>query len=149
MADFKSLAGRLNRLGKQVEKNAEEAVKAVAREIDKQLILSTPVDTGRARSNWQVGIGTPIRKELEPYFPGHHLGLAETDNAQAAIQAGEKVINKYKIKNSSLIISNNVDYLKYLNEGSSRQAPAGFVQTSVQTGRLALRRFKILGKNKT
>lgn len=37
---------------------------------------------------------------------------------------------KREIKSNSIDITNNIDYIQYLNEGSSKQAPAYFIEST-------------------
>jgi hypothetical protein len=57
----------------------------------------------------------------------------------AAISAAEAAIAANKTADV-LVIFNAVPYIRRLNEGSSRQAPAGFIEKAVLAGRLAARR---------
>ena len=76
---------------------------------------------GRARGNWQVGVG--IEKSGE---------TGQIDGAGAStISNGRAVLVGYKI-GQRVIINNNVPYIVRLNTGSSTQAPAGFVEKAVQ-----------------
>jgi hypothetical protein len=81
----------------------------------------TPVDTGWARANWVPPIGVPFD------------GLAgRRDNVTGAVQGGaEASIPTYRL-GRRVWISNNVPYIERLNAGSSKQAPAGFVQAAIQ-----------------
>jgi len=72
----------------------------------------TPVDTGRARASWSIkegepASGTPEEGEdhLEPDPPG---------------------LKPFSGKHS-VFITSALDYIRYLEEGSSQQAPAGMI----------------------
>lgn len=127
---FSTFAARMRRRGRQVEEGVNRVVRTTALIADQNLVLSTPVDTGRARSNWQVSIGSPIESEREPFAPGE-LGSTAGPNAQAAIAQGEQVINRRQPE-ETIFITNNLPYIQRLNDGYSAQAPVGFVQTAVQ-----------------
>ena len=132
----------MRQLGRRVENNAPAIARKAALAIDQVVVLATPVDTGRARSNWQVGIGgndAPPRDSLAPGEKGSTGAAA----AQAAIAEGKAVIESYK-GGSSIYISNNLPYIGRLNDGYSAQAPAGFVEQAVQSGVAAVRGAKIL-----
>ena len=81
----------------------------------------TPVDTGWARSNWIPNIGEPLDA---PVGSRSNVSTGPQNQAEAGI-AG------YTLSKGRVYISNNVPYILRLNEGSSRQAPAGFVQRAV------------------
>lgn len=92
--------------------------------------METPVDTGRARSNWIVSLGSPVRDERPPFFEGSK-GSTGAQNAQVAIQEGSDTIQGRQL-GQDIWISNNVKYIGKLNEGSSAQAPAGFVEAAIR-----------------
>lgn len=99
---------------------------------DQAVVLATPVDKGRARSNWLVELDAPARTTVEPYAPGLG-GNTGGANAAAAIAQGQATIALYNgDRNTAIAISNNLPYIGRLNEGSSLQAPAGFVEKAVQ-----------------
>jgi len=49
-------------------------------------------------------------------------------------------------KNSAIFISNNVEYIGLLNDGSSKQAKPLFVQRGIQSAVLEVKKFKLLDK---
>lgn len=115
---------RFARLGARIEIGVNNVVKAVAVAVDQTVVTATPVDTGRARSNWIVSLGSPSSVVIPTLGPG---ALA------AAIAQGASVIASRRLK-ESIHITNNLPYIGLLNAGSSRKAPAGFVQLSVDNG---------------
>lgn len=82
----------------------------------------TPVDTGRARSNWNVDINIVDVQIVEP--------TSKDPGPEKALSA----IARYKL-NDVAYISNNLPYIRRLNEGYSQQAPAAFVETAVDIGK--------------
>ena len=61
MATLAQFRRRMGVLAKKVEEGGGRAVQTVALDLDRRLVLATPVDTGRARSNWLVGINSANR----------------------------------------------------------------------------------------
>ena len=112
-----------------LENVAEQVIKAIALDIVANLRRApseggTPVDTGWARANWQPRIGSPAQDVV---------GTNEAVGAaQATQEAGLGALLIYKISAGSVFITNNVAYITRLNEGSSGQAPKGFVQRAIQ-----------------
>jgi hypothetical protein len=133
--------GSWGEVKRKVYKGIRQTMKLAGHRILRRVVRATPVDTGRARSNWQVGIGTIVADNLEPYLP-YEKGtgsFAETENAQAAIEAGDEVLNGYK--RGDIFISNDVEnprygtkYIDHLNSGSSTQAGSNFVNVAVLAG---------------
>lgn len=101
----------------KVEGTLENTVKKTALAVDAAVVFATPVDTGRARSNWIPSLNTPDTRTVEP---------GQKPDAEAAISA-------YKLADT-IYISNSLPYIQRLNEGHSKQAPAGFVDIAVRTG---------------
>lgn len=137
MATLRQLAARLNNLADNADQLADEAKARVALAILKQLVADTPVDTSQALSNWRVGTGS-----TPPPIPAYYAGAQGSTRAAslaAAISAAEAAIAANKTADV-LVIFNAVPYIRRLNEGSSRQAPAGFIEKAVLAGRLAARR---------
>lgn len=89
-------------------------------EIDTGVVLMTPVDTGRARSNWNIGVNNVDLTERET-----------EDNAQSVIERAKKIIRQVVV-GDVIYISNNVKYIKFLEDGSSEQAPSGMVALTLQ-----------------
>lgn len=133
MVSLAAFAQRIQRRGRQIEINVDKAVAQTAIVIDQTVVSSTPVDTGRARANWQASIDTPITEPTE----------AEDQSGADTISRNNAVIKRRK-SGQTVYISNNVAYIEALNNGSSAQAPANFVQLAVQAGISFLRRRRIV-----
>jgi len=89
-------------------------------DIHADIVRGTPVDTGHARANWQIGIGswpttTLAAKDKQP------LGSDPAIKPDVATIDGEKVI----------YVTNALPYIGVLEDGSSKQAPVGFVGLAV------------------
>lgn len=144
MDRLEDFAKRMNRIAVQVESNVEQAVRDCAKAVTKSVVENTPVDTGRAKSNWVVQLDAPFSGQLPAHVPGVGGNSAEA-NSLAAIDRGLAVIDRYNVeRNSSIHITNNLPYIGALNDGHSKQAPAGFVRTAVMEGLAAMRGVNIL-----
>lgn len=105
---------------KKVVEKLDNTVRLTALSVFAEIVRNTPVDTGRARANWNVDINAV---DVTLQAPGH-------DNASAANAA----VTRYKV-NDTIFISNNLPYIRRLNEGYSQQSPTSFVQAAVQVGK--------------
>ncbi len=133
---------RINVHADRLAGNVLEIMRDVALAVQREIVLSTPVDTGKARSNWRVTVGHAAVGVIEPYAPGSHLGRGESGNASAAlnqarselgvIKVSGKALGGFKVPN--LFITNRVSYMSKLNNGSSAQAAAAFVQAGIHAG---------------
>lgn len=131
MAGLGEFGKRMKRHGENVEKNATVLVRKCALAVDSAVVIATPVDTGRARGNWQVALNAPASGTLE----------VEDKSGAGAIAQGSSTIAGHK-SGGSIHITNNLPYIGRLNDGWSAQAPAGFVQKAVLIGVAAIRGAK-------
>lgn len=132
MASLSQFAKRMRVISKNVNANADKITRTVALAIDAAVVIATPVDTGRARSNWQVELNNTPGGTREPYAPGQGRST-EGENTREAIEHGKKVIGSYK-KGNTIHITNNLSYIGRLNEGWSAQAPAAYVEKAALVG---------------
>jgi HK97 gp10 family phage protein len=144
MAGLDEFARRIDRIAVQVEGNVERAVKDCAGAVARSVISNTPVDTGRARSNWTAQMDAAFDGLFPARVPGEKGSTGEA-NAVAAIEAAEKVIESFDIgKNAEIHVTNNLPYIGALNDGHSKQEPADFVRIAVMDGLATVRGAKIL-----
>lgn len=107
----------------------EKVITRLSFNVTANLIEDTPVDTGWARANWVPSIGVSYDSPaVAPSDPGQVSGQA------AAQQAAVAGLTGYKLRRGRVFISNNVPYIRRLNDGSSKQAPRGFVQAAIRRG---------------
>lgn len=94
----------------------------IALEMFRRVILRTPVDTGRARGNWQTTVGAPAFGTLD-----------ETDKSgRAAIARATTVCLAWKaVSGAWIFLANNLPYIERLEHGYSKQAPSGMVAITV------------------
>lgn len=135
MGIFDTFNKNMRQRAKNVSLNADQIVRKCALAIDGAVVIATPVDTGRARSNWQVENNGPNPTTIQPYSPGRE-GSTGGANSRAAIEQGKAKIAAYKgsASGGSIHITNNLSYIGRLNNGSSKQAPAGFVEKAMLIG---------------
>ena len=142
MASPDAFARRMREMGGNVERNADRLVKQTALAVDQSVVLASPVDTGRFRSNWRVGLGAPVEGEIEAHAPGQD-GSTASANTQGALGHAQTEIAKRQ-PGQTVWISNPLPYGPRLNAGHSGQAPAGFVETAVREGVEVVRRARLL-----
>lgn len=120
--DFLDASFRKKLIEDKVLRPLQIAQKATAQAAYSQLVENTPVDTGRAKSNWWMDINTisTVIREPDNGFSGQNQSLS--------------VAAKNLKPDDTIFISNNLPYINPLNDGSSRQQPAGFVERAVQVG---------------
>lgn len=119
------------------------AVRAASQSVLEELAAATPVDTGLAVSNWQVGIGRSPKEPIPPYAPGSK-GSTALANREAMLAAGIAAVQGYVSgRGQAVHIVNNAEHIGLLNDGHSQQAPANFVETAVAAGRSAVQNLRV------
>jgi hypothetical protein len=109
-------------IGREIRAALSVTIRDVMLLVLANLKASTPVDTGHAASNWIVTFRTP--------FQGVDGSRAAVSTAQQ--DAGEDRLRRYDVgRDGAVVLRNNVPYVKYLDRGSSQQAPAGFVRMAI------------------
>ena len=83
------------------------------------VILDTPVLTGMARNNWNASIGAP----------DYSTDTAPNKNGTTALN--DVMYNSAKATGNVYYLVNALDYIKRLEEGYSKKAPAGMVSINV------------------
>ena len=131
MASPKVFARRILRRARQVEIGGLEALRATAVVVNQTVVLTTPVKFGHARANWQIGIDTSITEEID-----------ENDISGAATISRNNGTIRSSTPQKIIVLSNNVPYIQQLNEGSSSQAPAMFVQIAILQAITAVKRTR-------
>lgn len=135
MATPNEFSKRIGQLATGVSENADKLVKKVAMAIDQTVVLATPVDTGRARANWIASLDVASST----------VTTSTDKSGRQAIAAARATINGYDgDTNAEVHITNNLDYIGPLNDGSSAQAPRGFIRTAVRAGAAAVKGAKLL-----
>ena len=98
----------------EMRRSVEKQAIALVLDLVKALMRATPVDTGHARRNWFASIGQPV--------------TVESDEGAGAANAA---VTGYKLEMGPLWVANPVDYVVFLNYGSSKKAAAGWIETTV------------------
>lgn len=112
----------LTRFAQRTNTDMRQVVRKLAFESFKRIILRTPVDTGRARANWGVTIGSPRSGAF---------------NTEAVDKSGSRTLETARSQaehfdcQGSIFMTNNLPYIGALEYGSSKQAPSGMVRVTV------------------
>lgn len=116
MAEF---SGVIKRFAAQSKEKETLVIRKIAIECFKRIILGTPVDTGRARGNWQASTGSPANGEVDVLDPTGAIAIAAMVSEVVAWTPKDDL---------PAFITNNLPYIQRLNEGWSKQAPAHFIE---------------------
>lgn len=135
--NFLQFARRIHFVATEFEHGTENTLKRAALAADQALVLNTPVDTGRARANWIVSIGSPSGDTF-----GFTGGEAEATNQ--ALEQGRSTIDGYKLGKGAIFISNNLPYIQRLDAGYSMKAPQGMTEQALAAALREISNARIL-----
>lgn len=121
-----SFSAQIAGFGERASARIQNVRRGVVMKLFSAVILDTPVDTGRARGNWQVSEGSPVKTATD----------TEDKSGRGPIAAVEAAAQKSD-GDTPLFLSNNLPYIAELENGSSTQQPEGMVRKNVvRFGRL-------------
>lgn len=117
----------------KIEQDLGNVVVDTATELFGEIVAGTPVDTGRARSSWNISAGTPdLKTNPEGSYPEYHdenaafqLAASQAENLLAPLRESGAQIEP-------IYITNALNYISDLEDGTSKQAPVGMVEIALQ-----------------
>lgn len=109
----------LKRFAEKTGTTLEAVHQAIVIELFSSIILDTPVDTGRARANWQVSNGVPKDGVVASLDPSGAMTVT--------------TVQQHKTDTSKIAyLTNNLPYIGRLEyDAWSKQAPAGMVRKNM------------------
>lgn len=89
------------------------------------VMLKSPVDTGRFRANWRVGLNRVVKTTSDKFITKEKGKPAPSGSVdQGSLASGNSVLATMKWTDT-IYITNNVPYAGALERGHSKQAPHG------------------------
>lgn len=135
MSNLGDLGRRVTRIREDIDELVNRSVVNLTIEVLKELVNTTPIDTGMAISNWQVSLTGPVRMQIPSYVEGMQ---GSTKNIVIANTIGQAVgILAARRPGQVIYLGNALPYIAELNRGSSSQAPSGFIDKAFMRARLA------------
>lgn len=127
-----SVAGFCNRARTAIGR----AVVTLAKDAHQRIVQSTPIDTGRAMSSWNIAPGTNPDLSVTPLLadkvnivtgaiiesPAAGASPLTRSQAETAAYGQQQALAAAE---NAVTISNNLDYIRSLEAGRSQQAAAG------------------------
>ena len=111
-------------IGRALRADISRTMSAVMIRAYEAVVLATPVDTYHAASNWILSVGSP------------YTGVDGSRDAVSTAQQdqGLQEATRFDVgRHGKIFLRNNVEYLPFLDQGSSQQAPADFVANAFQS----------------
>ncbi len=125
MANLKSFEKDLDKFAKKLGIGVETVVRKISFDVFTGIVKKTPVDKGRARASWTIGINRPVSSPR--LGKDEKLSAAEASNYAAQELTELASINPF----DSVFINNSLPYIKVLEDGSSTRPPVGMVQVTL------------------
>lgn len=119
LTNVRSLGQAATVLRSQLGVSIAEAQQKMAADLWSKITYRTPVDTGRARASWNLAQGAPDPSVPPEAKKGERIPTPPMPSV-AAIDGTKTVY-----------VTSNVHYITHLENGTSKQAPAGMVDISV------------------
>lgn len=114
----------------QLEQKANRLMRGYALELTKRIKRDTPVDTGRARSNWNVSVNKPDTTAFD---------VGDEDRSVYSSHSTRKDAQNSTIADQTNFwrgdvgwIANGLPYILRLERGWSGQAPNGMVKVNIE-----------------
>lgn len=111
---------RIAEFAKKAKDNAELVVRKVVLDVGKSVVMKSPVDTGRFRANWQHSTGDYSPEVFDEFDKDGGPTIA---NIAASLSDSTAANVHY--------LTNSLPYSIRLENGWSKQAPAGVVAITV------------------
>jgi hypothetical protein len=118
-----ALERRLNGISKRLNRGVAALTASIIEEIGNEVVDRTPVVTGFARANWRPSLNAPSSS-----------AVSFLDPTGAATKSRIVVVGLRWQPGDIFYLVNRAPYIGRLAEGSSPQAPAGYVQTAARVG---------------
>ena len=93
--------------------SVDKAVRTIAMKLYNGITQMTPIDTGRAKGNWNMGIGAP--------------NLSINEGARSIQPFNPKLGDGLK----TIYITNNLPYINVLEYGNANREPVGMVKVTM------------------
>lgn len=121
MARQSSFALDVNAFVARAQAAQDRVFREIVMEIARAVIMSSPVDTGRFRGNWQLGVDRVPAGTIDFTDPTGAMTTAVIAEGTIALRAGDVAY-----------IVNNLPYAIELEYGHSQQAPQGMVRITLE-----------------
>jgi len=117
-----SFKSDMDKIQKDIQARADKALRASIFTMTSEVISGTPVDTGRAKGNWQASIGKAETSELNKTDISGGATIAKAGEA-VSLALGEQYY-----------LTNNLPYIGVLEfvPGFTKKQEAGWVRSAVQ-----------------
>jgi hypothetical protein len=140
----RDFASRMNKVGDVLLMNVSKTIREAAMAATREVILRTPVKTGRARINWRLSARSPKTGVKE----GPDTPKVDTNRQIASTEAlinASNAIKGWKVGGGNIYIANAVSYINDLDKGTgSAQARQGMTMFAIAAAKKILKKGRLL-----
>lgn len=115
-----SFARDLATLVEKTKADIDTVHRKVCLDLHRSLVMKSPVDTGRFRGNWQIGVGAVNPTKDSAVDPSGEAAIGRVEGALQSVKVG-----------GVIFLTNSLPYAQPLEYGHSKQAPGGMVRVTV------------------
>jgi hypothetical protein len=139
--DISLLSQRILKIQRDIVGNANKKVILAAQSYLTEVVTGTPADTGQAISSWKTGLNYSPQgvRNLAPGSKGSTKGAAISATLALELPRLER-----RQTGQTVYIVNTTSYIDALNEGRSKQAPAGFIDRARLAAGAASRKQRLI-----
>lgn len=123
--DARELAKVLKEMTSLSRQELRQGIAAAVLQCFENLVIRTPVDTGRLRAGWRIGASGPVTtppKGQYPTFKADEPSVRNAIKGACSLDGGTRLTQA-----DTLWIYNNVEYVLALNAGWSKDQAGGFI----------------------
>jgi hypothetical protein len=117
-----AFAEQIQRFAQRSIGQMDAIVRKVGIDVARSLIMKSPVDTGRFRGNWMLGVGS--------LNPETHMDITDPSGNGSINRITEGILQGVR-SGTVFYLSNSLPYAIPLEYGHSKQAPQGMVRLTV------------------
>lgn len=108
----------------KVEQEVYTFIRLISLDLFTRFVVKTPVDIGRARGGWQMLLDVAPTQETNVLDPTGQAAIATGMLSLSGLTPDSALTHR-------IFISNPVFYIVYLDQGTSKQAPANFTDAAL------------------
>jgi len=140
---MRGFSRRIARVAAGIDAETTTLMRKTVLTVTSAVVLRTPVDTGRARSNWQTQIGSAPAGPVGAYTVGSKGSTEAAAVAQVMAQAQGEMARLTQ-RDTEVFLVNNLPYINRLDKGHSSQAASGFVKEAIAAGVRAINNARLV-----
>lgn len=122
----------LEEFAEKAEMSMNKLIRYIVLNLWTKITERTPVDTGRARASWNLGVGA-INQKVPSKTSKKSEGKNKTKGSPPKSPENKfpSISKSTDLGSKPIYITSNLDYIQYLETGHSKQAVGGMVRISI------------------